>query len=268
MSILGLAPPLRSIQSIPRRRTRVAAAPGLEVQPVVTHHGGEEPHPRQTAGEHRPGTDPARANTGQAASARPTRTNLSLDPLLPFDEWKSLGSRVAMYSSASAWWLGDWLVFGEQKYGQRYKEAVSQTGLDYKTLRNYAVVARRFDVSRRRDNVPFQHHAEVCSLPDTEQDHWLDLATRHGWSKSELRRQMRATRPSLPVSSADRAIALRLGATRERLWRDAARRGGQTVDEWMIATLDQAARAAVEAVHYEPPTRDPECDTGEADASR
>ena len=92
-----------------------------------------------------------------------------------------------MYSEASSWWLGDWLAFGQMKYGRRYKEGVALTGLDYKTLRNYAMVSRRFELSRRRDDVSFQHHAEVCPLADGEQDRWLELAAVNGWSKAELR---------------------------------------------------------------------------------
>lgn len=63
------------------------------------------------------------------------------------------------------------------KYGRRCRGAIAVTGLDYQTLRNYAVVARRFDLSRRRDSLSCQHHAEVCALSDSEQDRWLDLAS-------------------------------------------------------------------------------------------
>ena len=41
--------------------------------------------------------------------------------------------------------------------------------LDYQTLRNYAWVARRFAMSRRRDTLSFGHHAEVPALPEPEQ---------------------------------------------------------------------------------------------------
>jgi hypothetical protein len=42
------------------------------------------------------------------------------------------------------------------------------TGLDYQTLRNYAAVARRFELSRRRDNLSFHHHAELCALSESQ----------------------------------------------------------------------------------------------------
>jgi hypothetical protein len=66
----------------------------------------------------------------------------------------------------------NWLAFGQDKYGRRYREAIAVTGPDYETLRNYAVVARRFPSYRRRYNLTFQHHAAVCPLPDAEQDLW------------------------------------------------------------------------------------------------
>jgi DNA-binding SARP family transcriptional activator len=125
---------------------------------------------------------------------RPSRTCVRFDPLLPFETWKAIGPRIATYSTASAWWLGDWLAFGQMNYGRRYEDAVAATGLDDQTLRNYAVVARRFASSRRRDSLSFQHHAEVCALSDDDQELWLDIAATRGWSKRELRRHIRATK--------------------------------------------------------------------------
>src|SRR4051812_45464287 len=71
----------------------------------------------------------------RAVGVRSTRTGARFDPLLPFEAWSDLGGRLGLYSNATAWWLGDWLAFGRMKYGRRYKEAISATGLDYQTLR-------------------------------------------------------------------------------------------------------------------------------------
>jgi hypothetical protein len=171
---------------------------------------------------------------------------LSLDPLLPFEAWCVLGVRIAGHASASAWWLGDWLVYGQTKYGRRYKDAIAATGLDYQTLRNYAVVARRFEVSRRRDTLTFHHHAELCALPDDEQDVWLDLACAHRWSRNELRRRLR---PARAIASGLLAGVLRLevAAERERRWRAAAERDSCALEEWVTRVLDDAARLTVSA---------------------
>jgi hypothetical protein len=165
---------------------------------------------------------------------------MSFDPLMPIDGWKIVGAKIGCYSQATTWWLGDWLLFGRMKYGRRYKEGIALTGLDYQTLRNYAVVARRFELSRRRDDLSFQHHAEVCALPDELQDLWLDLATANGWSKSELRRRLRAA-ASEPVPLAPTTLRLVVEAQRDERWREAARRSGCALEVWMTRSLDAAA---------------------------
>ena len=142
---------------------------------------------------------------------------MRFDPLMPIDDWKALGAKVAFYSEATAWWLGDWLLFGQMKYGRRYKEGIALTGLDYQTLRNYALVARRFELSRRRDNVSFQHHAEVCALPDDIQDRWLTLAADARWSKMELRRRVRAAAAESVSSATGTTLHLAVEAQRTRL---------------------------------------------------
>jgi hypothetical protein len=173
---------------------------------------------------------------------------MELGPLLPFDEWKAIGEKIGMYSNGSAWWLGDWLAFGRMKYGRRYKEAVALTGLDYQTLRNYAVVARRFALSRRRDNLPFQHHAEVCALSDDDQDAWLELAAAHHWSRNDLRRNLRAAGRTSAPSQLVTIVRLAVEDSRRRRWQRAAEAHHFGVEAWIVHTLDQAAASALERV--------------------
>jgi hypothetical protein len=173
---------------------------------------------------------------------------MKFEPLLPFEQWTAIGVRMGRYSNGSSWWLGDWLVFGRMKYGRRYKEAVAATGLDYQTLRNYAVVARRFELSRRRDNLPFQHHAEVCPLSDHEQDQWLDLAAARHWSRNDLRRHLRASvRVSTPPEVVS-VVRLSVNVSRDSLWRQAAKVRHLGLDAWINRTLDHAAELALDQV--------------------
>jgi hypothetical protein len=175
---------------------------------------------------------------------RPLRTGMRFDPLMPIDRWKVVGARLAAYSDAASWWLGDWLAFGQAKYGRRYKEGIALTGLEYQTLRNYATVARRFDVSRRRDNLSFQHHAEVCALSDEDQDHWLDQAAAPGWSKSELRRRVRAATARGPVEARSAVLRLVIGPRRAQQWREAASRDDCALDAWVMQMADEAAASS------------------------
>jgi hypothetical protein len=174
-------------------------------------------------------------SSGAALSPNAAR----FDPLLPFNAWRDIGAKIGRHSNATSWWLGDWLAFGEYKYGRRYKLAIGATGLDYQTLRNYTTVARRFDPSRRRNDVSFQHHAEVCSLPDQQQDVLLGLAAAHGWSRNELRRRMRAMLE--PSTVPECTIRLPVEVERARRWREAAELSGSTFEPWAVHVLDEAS---------------------------
>jgi hypothetical protein len=171
------------------------------------------PQPRGTAASVAPP-----AADGDAA-ALVGRLSMPLPPDLSLPRWQAIGVRIGAVAGTSAWWLADWAAYGEDRYGAaRYREAVTSTGFTRQTLRNYAWVARRFQVSRRRDELSFAHHAEVASLAEAEQDSWLDRAARGGWSRTELRRRLRAERmlqderslelPDWRITVADRAVEL------------------------------------------------------------
>jgi hypothetical protein len=173
-----------------------------------------------------------------------TLTGARFHPLLPFEAWMGLGAKIGTYSNATSWWLGDWLLFGRMKYGRRYKAAIEVTGLDYQTLRNYAMVARRFDPMRRRSDLSFQHHAEVCSMADDEQDRWLALAASGRWSRNELRRRIRDSRtPEAPP----RVLRLVVGSEQLQSWREAAGCTQRELEDWVLRILDDAATRTVGA---------------------
>jgi hypothetical protein len=197
-------------------------------------------------------TVPTAALTGRGRSAsrdgvKLGRTEMRLDASMPLDHWKSIGSRIGSHSDATCWWLGDWLAFGREMYGVRYHEGIAMTGLEYKTLRNYAVVARAFDSSRRRHELSFHHHAEVTALPLEEQDFWLDLSVKHNWSKSELRRQVRARTRTALAGPASTSLALALQDSRHARWLEAAQRSDRTLKQWAMAVLDEAAADVLES---------------------
>ena len=186
--------------------------------------------------------DRGRAGLAGLVNVRSTVTAVQFDPLLPFDTWKELGIKIGRVANSSRWWLGDWLLFGRYKYGTRYRAAIEATGLDYQTLRNYAVVARRFEPSRRRATLSFQHHAELCALDDETQDRWLDEATDGGWSRIELRRRVRGEALALD-SPRPEFTSLELSGHRAERWRLAARRSTVSLEVWIQETLDRAADA-------------------------
>ncbi|MFJ5779583.1 LmbU family transcriptional regulator [Streptomyces sp. NPDC093094] len=194
---------------------------------------------------------------------------------LPERSWEQIGTSLRELVNSSAWWLADWLIYGETTYGwRRYKEAIERTGLDYQTLRNYAWVARRFEHHRRRDSLSFAHHAEVTRLSPPEQDYWLRKAEQQKWSRNELRRSVRAglavqsERAEIsPVSGDEQQEALRLaeppaaGERRQQVvsltiqlsaeqleyYSKTAAAHGLPVDKWVTRTLDTADRHTTQA---------------------
>ena len=150
---------------------------------------------------------------------------------MPIGAWRNLGRQIFVISDSSAWWLGDWLIYGQSEYPDRYKHAIAETNLDYQTLRNYAWVARRFVPGRRREKVSFQHHAEVASFPEDEQDALLTLVELHGWSRNELRRQIQRRRKGA-VGTAE-VIHLQMNLVADQKQRGSRRAGRRTCsDGW------------------------------------
>jgi hypothetical protein len=117
-----------------------------------------------------------------------------------FNKWEAIGQQLLSVTESTTWWIADWIAYGEQTFQDRYREAVQRTSLNYQTLRNYVWVARRFELSRRRDSLSFGHHAEVAALEQPEQDYWLRKAEELTWSRNRLRNEVRN---SLQLRQAD-----------------------------------------------------------------
>jgi hypothetical protein len=124
-----------------------------------------------------------------------TMTSLVVtDPSLSLEEYAKVAYAAGRFKSATSFWIGDLLNFGEKLYGDKYTEAMEATGLSYDTLANYASVCLRVARSRRREGLHFGHHAEVASLEPLQQIEWLEAAVVNGWRRAELRERLRASK--------------------------------------------------------------------------
>ncbi len=177
-----------------------------------------------------------------------TRVGLQIPVGLSFETWERAGRQLAGIVDSSAWWLGDWLVYGKDNYADRYQRGIRAAGLKYQTLRNYAWVSRRFEIARRRHRLTFQHHAEVASLPQEEQERWLDQAEKMSWTTKQLRNSIQQTRDSGRKMDDRSAGTRRLAVPDNHLewWHKAAERLGIDFEKWVLITLDQAAEQVLE----------------------
>lgn len=122
----------------------------------------------------------------------PTKVGLELAPDLELKDWLSIGSQLMEVGSAYQWLIGDWLNYGQRKYGEKYAIACDEMGIAYQTAANWASIAGRIEFSRRRENLSFSHHAEVADLDSPkEQNKWLEKAEQGKWSVADLRENMR-----------------------------------------------------------------------------
>jgi hypothetical protein len=177
-----------------------------------------------------------------------TEVGLQIPQTVDFGTWEQAGRKIARIAESSTWCLGDWLIYGQDQYADRYRLAIDSARLDYQTLRNYAWVARRFELSRRRIRLSFQHHAEVAALPPEEQDRWLDLAEGKGWSRNELRKNIRTNTQGQEIQATSSTLLPRLYVSAEHLscWREAAKHVDQDFPEWVVAVLNESAKQALQ----------------------
>ncbi|MGB7686720.1 MAG: hypothetical protein WBL45_13165 [Solirubrobacterales bacterium] len=112
-------------------------------------------------------------------------------------EWVAAGQNLGAMSRCSQWWLGDWIRYGNTKFGERYSRATAITGYDAQSLMNMVWVASTFEISRRREMLSWSHHEAVASLDAQQQERWLDLAGDRRLSVADVRTELRAARKGL-----------------------------------------------------------------------
>jgi hypothetical protein len=96
----------------------------------------------------------------------------------------------------NSWAIGDLWRFG-QKWGEHkaLTEDPGWEGPEYQTCANLAWVAGKIEPSRRREDLPFRHHAEVAALPEAEGDELLQLCIDTRMTVADLRREIARRHP-------------------------------------------------------------------------
>ena len=107
-------------------------------------------------------------------------------------EWLSTGRRLGTIGRCSQWWIGEWIRYGNARWGEKYAEAARVTGYDVASLRNMAWVAAQFDLSLRSDKLSWSHHVLLAPLELEDQRHWIERAEGERLSVADLRLELRA----------------------------------------------------------------------------
>lgn len=125
-----------------------------------------------------------------------------------FSEWSERGRQLCETGKRLHWEIGDWWRSGQHKYGDRAKQAAEGIfGLSFGSLANMASVAGKFETSRRREVLSFEHHKQVAALPSEKADELLEVAEQKKLSVRELRAEVarikNAAAIDAPVASGD-----------------------------------------------------------------
>ncbi len=102
-------------------------------------------------------------------------------------------------------------------------------------------MARKFVPGRRREKLSFQHHAEVCGLPENEQEQWLAAAEAGGWSRNELRRRIRMRSAEKNAIADTSYLQVEINMERKKRWQEAAESQGMSLHQWASEILDREA---------------------------
>ena len=116
---------------------------------------------------------------------------LNLSPTLSYEEWENVGVALATMDGNIEWWIGDYFVFGEAAYGEKWAQATAKFGRPESTLQGYMYVASRFPQNLRRRNLPWWAHREVAALTYGEQSDHLAWVEDNEPTRAALRRRLR-----------------------------------------------------------------------------
>lgn len=185
----------------------------------------------------------AKINPAELEGVTLTAVSLEIPSGMRFNDWRRLGEQLDAAFNANLWWRADWAARGDAAFRREYPQALEEM-YARQSLHNLASVARRVEVSRRRESLSFSHHEAVAALDPEWQDVWLDDAFTHGWSVHELRERI-ARWKGREASAAPRLTISAVGELHDLCVR-AAERAGVPADQWAAHVLEQAARAVLD----------------------
>jgi hypothetical protein len=116
---------------------------------------------------------------------------LKITARLSYEQWEDMVGGLQRIHRSILWLIGDALCYGEQRWGEKYSQAIEATGYAVQTLMNAKWVSSRVEFSYRKENLSWTHHLQVAALEPDEQRRFLQEAVDHDWGVQELRAAVR-----------------------------------------------------------------------------
>ena len=134
-------------------------------------------------------------------------SRLNLPSKLTFDEWMGHGETLSAMQNSIPWWVGDWINFGESKFGEgKYSQGLTLWDYGYHTLANMAWVASQYP-PETRTSLSWTHHRYAASLDMEERTALLEKAKEEEWTSRQL--QIEVAKIKQPDTGTEVAVWVR-----------------------------------------------------------
>ncbi len=123
---------------------------------------------------------------------RLTATGLTItNPNMPYQQAESIGYVLGDMHKSIQFAMGDWLIYIETQYPERWSQMAEALGVSEEKKREYRRVSAAVPRSVRRKNVDWSHHRAVAPLEPAQQREWLKKVETERMSHHALRDALR-----------------------------------------------------------------------------
>jgi hypothetical protein len=131
---------------------------------------------------------------------------LNLPPDIPYEQLESVGFMLGQHYTDVRMAMGDYLVTVENRFPEKFSQAIEALGMSEGGAMDYARVCRQVPKSVRRPDVPsisFSHYRCVASMKVVDsktgeittdhkaQKEWLSRAAENQWSHHKFRAELK-----------------------------------------------------------------------------
>src|SRR5919202_6444728 len=91
-----------------------------------------------------------------------------------YEQWREVGRFIKKTENSVHFWIGDWLNYGERRYGEMYLQAIVDTGFEYAILKKDKYIASKIELGLRSPNLTPSHARQIAPLPPLERRYWAE----------------------------------------------------------------------------------------------
>lgn len=105
------------------------------------------------------------------------------------EEWTEYGLKLRRVETSLNWIIGDYLVYGEFKYGEKYSQILDESMMN--SWKVYHWVSKHVLPERRVKELSWTHHRLIASLPPVYQTKMLEKAIKERLTSQNLGKILR-----------------------------------------------------------------------------